>query len=88
MGLAQAWSVALYGIDGLVVEIEADVGMGQPRTQLLGLPDAALKISPFENLPRLPGQEMAATPLLIIGTLVVGLLAVAGAGLRRRDIDT
>lgn len=42
MGLAQAWSVALYGIDGLVVEIEADVGIGQPRTQLLGLPDAAL----------------------------------------------
>jgi ABC-2 type transport system permease protein len=54
----------------------------------LGLPDAALKISPFENLPRLPGQEMTATPLLIIGALVVGLLAVAGAGLRRRDIGT
>jgi ABC-2 type transport system permease protein len=54
----------------------------------LGLPDAALKISPFENLPRLPGQEMTATPLLIIGALVVGLLAVAAMGLRRRDIGT
>ncbi len=42
MGLAQAWSVALYGVDGLTVEIEADVGVGQPRTHLLGLPDAAL----------------------------------------------
>jgi ABC-2 type transport system permease protein len=52
----------------------------------LGLPDAALKISPFENLPRLPGQEMTATPLLVIGALVVGLLVVAGMGLRRRDI--
>src|SRR5829696_3237815 len=52
----------------------------------LGLPDVALKISPFENLPRLPGQEMTATPLLIIGTLVVSLLAVASLGLRRRDI--
>ena len=52
----------------------------------LGLPDAALKISPFENLPRLPGQEMTATPLLIIGALVLGLLVVAGMGLRRRDI--
>ncbi|ANZ38348.1 hypothetical protein BBK82_22045 [Lentzea guizhouensis] len=42
MGLAQVWSVSLYGVDGLVVEIEADVGVGQPRTHLLGLPDAAL----------------------------------------------
>lgn len=42
MGLAQAWSVALYGVDGLAVEIEADVGVGQPRTHLLGLPDASL----------------------------------------------
>jgi len=52
----------------------------------LGLPDAALKISPFENLPRVPGQELTATPLLIIGALVVALLAVASLGLRRRDI--
>ena len=42
MGLAQAWSVALHGVDGLAVEIEADVGVGQPRTHLLGLPDASL----------------------------------------------
>ncbi|GAB2821669.1 YifB family Mg chelatase-like AAA ATPase [Lentzea nigeriaca] len=42
MALAQAWSVALYGVDGLAVEIEADVGVGQPRTHLLGLPDASL----------------------------------------------
>ncbi|MDX8048328.1 YifB family Mg chelatase-like AAA ATPase [Lentzea sp. BCCO 10_0798] len=42
MGLAQAWSVALHGVDGIAVEIEADVGVGQPRTHLLGLPDASL----------------------------------------------
>ena len=42
MGLAQAWSIALHGVDGLAVEIEADVGVGQPRTHLLGLPDASL----------------------------------------------
>jgi magnesium chelatase family protein len=42
MGLARAWSVALYGVDGVVVEIEADVGAGTVKTQLLGLPDAAL----------------------------------------------
>ncbi|MBW4716691.1 hypothetical protein KZQ38_05920 [Saccharothrix sp. SC076] len=42
MALARAWSVALFGVDGVPVEIEADVGAGSVRTQLLGLPDAAL----------------------------------------------
>ncbi|WP_433264052.1 YifB family Mg chelatase-like AAA ATPase [Actinosynnema sp. CS-041913] len=42
MALARAWSVALFGVDGVPVEIEADVGAGTVRTQLLGLPDAAL----------------------------------------------
>ena len=42
MGLARTWSVALLGVDGRVVEIEADVGGGLPRFQLVGLPDAAL----------------------------------------------
>lgn len=42
MSLARAFSVALFGIDGVVVEIEADIGGGKPRTQLVGLPDAAL----------------------------------------------
>jgi magnesium chelatase family protein len=42
MPLARAWSVALFGVDGTVVEIEADIGGGKPRTQLVGLPDAAL----------------------------------------------
>ncbi|MFT7839924.1 YifB family Mg chelatase-like AAA ATPase [Saccharothrix sp. BKS2] len=42
MALARAWSVALFGVDGVPVEIEADVGVGVVNTQLLGLPDAAL----------------------------------------------
>jgi magnesium chelatase family protein len=42
MALARALSVALFGIDGQVVEIEADIGGGRPRTQIVGLPDAAL----------------------------------------------
>ena len=42
MSLARAYSVALFGIDGVVVEIEADIGGGRPKTQLVGLPDAAL----------------------------------------------
>ena len=45
MGLARGWSVALHGVDGHVVEIEADVGGGLPGVHLLGLPDAALRES-------------------------------------------
>jgi magnesium chelatase family protein len=42
MGLAQVWSVALFGVDGVLVEIEAHVGVGLPGLALVGLPDAAL----------------------------------------------
>ncbi|NMH98913.1 YifB family Mg chelatase-like AAA ATPase [Pseudonocardia acidicola] len=41
-GLARAWSVALRGVDGQVVEIEAAIGGGLPGVHLVGLPDAAL----------------------------------------------
>jgi magnesium chelatase family protein len=45
MALARAWSVALVGVEGTLVEIEADVGGGLPGLHLVGLPDAALNES-------------------------------------------
>lgn len=39
---ASAWSVALIGIQGAMVEVEAAIGGGLPNTVLVGLPDAAL----------------------------------------------
>ena len=45
MALAKAWSVALHGIAGTIVEIEADIGGGLPGIHLVGLPDAALQES-------------------------------------------
>jgi len=42
MSLARSWAVALVGVDGRMVEIEADVNRGRPQVQLVGLPDAAL----------------------------------------------
>ncbi|MDN5724557.1 MAG: YifB family Mg chelatase-like AAA ATPase [Propionibacteriales bacterium] len=42
MSLARAWSVALIGLDGRLVEVEAAIGSGLPRTVLVGLPDASL----------------------------------------------
>jgi magnesium chelatase family protein len=42
MALARAWSVGLVGLDGHVVEVEADLAMGLPGLSVIGLPDAAL----------------------------------------------
>lgn len=39
---ASAWSVALSGVDGYAVEVEAAKGGGLPRTVVVGLPDKAL----------------------------------------------
>lgn len=40
--VAAAHSVALIGVDGAVVQVEAAIGGGLPRTVLVGLPDASL----------------------------------------------
>ncbi len=42
MAAARSYSVALVGLEGRVVEVEADIGAGLPRTVLIGLPDSAL----------------------------------------------
>lgn len=42
MALGRSLSVALQAVRGHVVEIEAHIGQGLPRTALVGLPDAAL----------------------------------------------
>ena len=42
MALGRAFSVAVSGVDGQVVEIEADIGRGLPGVHLVGLPDTAL----------------------------------------------
>ncbi|MDT7701560.1 MAG: magnesium chelatase family protein [Pseudonocardiales bacterium] len=43
--LARVWSVALRGVEGVPVEIEAAIGGGMPGVHLVGLPDAALQES-------------------------------------------
>lgn len=42
MALASAWSVALVGVEGVLVEIEADISQGLPAVHIVGLPDASL----------------------------------------------
>ena len=45
MALVRAYSVAVSGVDGVLVEIEADLGHGLPGVHLVGLPDTALQES-------------------------------------------
>lgn len=43
MPLARTRAVALLGLKGAIVEIEADISSGLPKFIMIGLPDAALK---------------------------------------------
>jgi magnesium chelatase family protein len=42
MPLARSWAVALVGVEGHLVEVEADLADGLPGVSLVGLPDTAL----------------------------------------------
>lgn len=42
MRIATAWSVALSGLEGAVVQVEVATGQGLPKITLVGLPDSAL----------------------------------------------
>ncbi len=45
MALGRAYAVAIRGLDGITVEIEADITGGLPGVHLVGLPDTALQES-------------------------------------------
>jgi magnesium chelatase family protein len=82
---ACAWSVALVGLEGRIVEVEADIGAGLPRTVLVGLPDSAL----YQARDRCKaavsnsGQEWPISLLTI--NLSPATLPKAGSSLRSRD---
>jgi magnesium chelatase family protein len=43
--LAKVYSCAVVGLDGVLVEVEVDVGQGVPGMVVVGLPDAAVRES-------------------------------------------
>ncbi|MEU9831573.1 ABC transporter permease [Streptosporangium sp. NPDC048047] len=53
---------------------------------LLDLPPAALDLSPFSHLPKLPGGEVTATPLLALTAIAAALVAAGLYGFRHRDV--
>ncbi|MCD2465969.1 ABC transporter permease [Streptomyces sp. MBT42] len=78
-GAAPRAATAAWGAAGLCLAL----GWIGPA---LDLPQAALNLSPFGHLPKLPGPETAWTPVLALTALAAALVAVGLAGLRRRDV--
>lgn len=54
----------------------------------LDLPPAAMNLSPFSHLPKLPGDAMTWPPVLLMTTGAAALIATGLATLRRRDLLT
>ncbi|MFI9008376.1 ABC transporter permease [Actinosynnema sp. NPDC053489] len=53
---------------------------------LLRLDQWAMDLSPFTHIPKVPGVELTATPLLWLTLVAAALIGVALVGFRRRDI--
>lgn len=54
--------------------------------QALDVPDVLVDVSPFEQTPRVPLDDLTATPLLVITAVAAALMVAGFAGFRRRDI--
>lgn len=53
---------------------------------LFSLDQAVMDISPFAHVPRIPGGEFAAAPLLVLTAIAAALIAAGLSGFRRRDV--
>jgi ABC-2 type transport system permease protein len=73
---AAAWTWAAYGI-------VLFLGMLGP---LLQPPDWVYDLSPFEQVPHLPAEDLSLLPLVLLTALAAVLTAAGAAGLRRRDL--
>ncbi|MFE2880054.1 ABC transporter permease [Streptomyces roseus] len=79
-GAAPRYAVAAWAVAGGALAL----GWIGPA---LNLPQAALDLSPFAHLPKLPGAEaLAWAPPLVLTALAAALLAAGLAALRRRDL--
>ena len=56
--------------------------------ELLQLPDAVVRLSPYDRTPQVPLVGLDWTPLLVLTAVAVALTAAGLAGLRRRDLAT
>ena len=78
-GIRPRWMAAAWG--ALVVFLL----LGQ-LGGVLQLSPWALDISPFTHVPKMPGAELAVTPLVWLAAVSIGLATLGLVGLRRRDV--
>jgi len=71
-----AWVVLVYGLL---------VGM---LGGLLQLPEWLLELSPYSQVPQLPGAEFELLPLVVLTAIAAGLIALGYAGFRQRDLES
>lgn len=74
--VALAWAILVYAI-----------AIGYFGV-LLQLPEWMMNLSPFGHVPRLPGEDFTALPLVILAAIAAALVGAGLAGFRRRDLDT
>ncbi|TRY19739.1 polyketide antibiotic transporter [Tessaracoccus rhinocerotis] len=88
--LVAAFAVACYGAapraTGLAWLLVVWVVLVLFLGELLRLPDWVRNVSPFTHTPLLPGADLEAAPLLVVGGIALALLAIGALGFRRRDI--
>jgi ABC-2 type transport system permease protein len=53
---------------------------------VVNAPQAILDVSPFSHIPKLPGQEVTATPLAWLCGIALAALGAGLVAFRRRDI--
>ena len=79
IGMAPERSVLSWGV-------LAGCGVLGQLGPILQLPDKILRISPFANVPQLPGPELEIMPLAVLLAIAAVLTALGVNGFRRRDI--
>ena len=78
-GIVPRRASAAWGLAGFFLF----VGLYGP---VLDLPRPVLDLSPFSHLPKVPAEDPAAAPLIVLALLAAALTAAGLAGLRRRDL--
>ncbi len=79
IGMAPERSVLAWGV-------LAGCGVLGELGPILQLPDKVLRISPFANVPKLPGADLSITPLAVLLAIAIALTAGGIRGFQRRDI--
>ncbi len=79
VGLAPRLAVVSWGALVAVLLLE-ELG------EILHLPRWALDLSPFTHVPKLPGSDAGAWPLVVLTLVAIAFAAAGLAGLRRRDL--